>query len=195
MAPKCVCYIKLNSSHFPLPPLFSPDLANKECPFALYAYRHEAKPRACNKTTTPSKHINSWLEGFVWGKSRYEKLWDNLGKREKLDLKVDKMNFTWRMKQKIDIQALWGEHESNRQGWVWGKPPPLNLMQWSGYLLVFFNTNFLGHGEYPTLLIRLGAKMISVIIQILLEALLLIMFKNLRDRVCWIIKDCKLWCK
>ena len=37
--------VELYSSLFPLPPsLFSPDLANKACPSALYVCRHEAKP-------------------------------------------------------------------------------------------------------------------------------------------------------
>ena len=41
--------VEIYSSLFPLPPLFSPDLANKACPFDLHTCRHEAKPRACNK--------------------------------------------------------------------------------------------------------------------------------------------------
>ena len=41
--------VDIYSSLYPLPPRFSPNLANKACPFALHACRHEAKPRACNK--------------------------------------------------------------------------------------------------------------------------------------------------
>ena len=42
------------------------------------------------KITIPSKHINSKYEVFVGGKFPYEKLWDHLGKREKLDLRSTK---------------------------------------------------------------------------------------------------------
>ena len=41
-------WVEIYSSLFSLPPLFSPDLANLACPFALHARRHELKPRACN---------------------------------------------------------------------------------------------------------------------------------------------------
>ena len=41
-------------------------------------------------STIPSKHINSKYDGFVGGKSLYEKLWEHLGKREKLDLRSTK---------------------------------------------------------------------------------------------------------
>ena len=36
-------------SLFPLPH-FSPDLANKACPFALHACRQKAKPRVCRES-------------------------------------------------------------------------------------------------------------------------------------------------
>ena len=42
--------VDIYSSLYPLPPRFSPNLANKAYPFALHACRHEAKPRACNKS-------------------------------------------------------------------------------------------------------------------------------------------------
>ena len=60
----------------PLLPLFSPDLANKACPFALHACRHEAKRRACNKGKATRaccmfelSHSSSKKEGVEYYKS------------------------------------------------------------------------------------------------------------------------------
>ena len=59
---------------------------NMKC---LSSLIQSAKRRA-RKITIPSKHISSKYDGFVGGKSLYEKLWEHLGKREKLELKSTK---------------------------------------------------------------------------------------------------------
>ena len=46
---------------------------------------------------TPLNLINSLNQGFDRGNSLYQKLWDHLGKREKLDLRSTKtFFFTWK---------------------------------------------------------------------------------------------------
>ena len=44
------------------------------------------------------------VEGFVWGKSLYEKLWDHRGKREKLDSRLTKL---FNINSKVEVEQFY----------------------------------------------------------------------------------------